>query len=399
MERGASGAPAHARRRLRLRRPRPRLRHVLEIMMGVLLANVGDAANVFISAYFAWALRSYPIILALLPGLANLRGGNMSAMAARISTRLHLGVEKPSVPSALRSEAAASLIASLVAGSFIALIAAEAAGVRILRAIGAAGVSSAIVLAVMIPFTASVAVWVYRKGLNPDNVAAPILTVAGDTVSIPSLVAAALLLDSPASEGVAAFTTLWAAMTGLVLAFRLGGRLSSIVRDISLSMLVTAFIESAAGGLLSRFRGILYAAGVIHVAASLLEDTGASSSVIASRSATLLHLYGTERTLARAPSMVVEASLGTLPSLLILTCIGVAWGRMLGLPVSLGRMLVVLVGGGSIVVIVGSTLAVLVALLAYKARLDPDNAALPLTTALVDLVGSISLVAFTTLLI
>ena len=373
----------------RLRFPlRPRPRYVLEIMTGTLIADAGDVANVFLSAYFAWALKAYPLVLALLPGLANLRGGNMSAMAARISTKLQLGVEEPRLRSALASESGPALSASIVAGVMIAVIAALASGVPLLRSIAAAGLSSAIVLTVMIPFTALVAVWTYRRGVNPDNVAAPILTVAGDIVSVPSLVAAVLVLDSPRVEGVLAFATLWAAATALLVAARLGGRLGSIVRDISIAMLLTAFIESLAGGILSRARDALYAAGVIHVVASLLEDTGAASSVIVSRSSTMLHLYGPERVVRETPSMVSEAVLGVAPALTVLAVIAGLWGRFLGLPVTAYRLAVTVVGGGLAVTAAGSAIGVATALATSRLNLDPDNAALPLITSIVDLIGS-----------
>jgi len=387
LRRGPWGALLGLRRPWGLRGPR--LRHVLEIMSGVLIANVGDIFNVFVSAYFAWALRTYPIILALLPGLANLRGGNMSAMAARISTRLQLGIGETSISGVMRSEAPAAVVASFAASVIIALMAAAASGISGLRAIAAAGISSALVLVAMIPFTVFVAVWVYRRGVNPDNVAAPVLTVVGDIVSIPSLVLAALLIASRSVEGIAAFLTLWAAFTGLVVAARLGGRLASTVRDLVVAMILTAVVESIAGGVLSRARAVLYTAGLIHIVASLLEDTGASASVVTSRSSTIIHLYGPERLLAYAPAMMAEALLGTLPNLLVLTGLGIAWGRILGLPLHPRGMLTAIVGGGSLIVALGSAMGVGVAAAAYKLSLDPDNAALPLITALVDLTGSL----------
>jgi len=379
----------------RRRRPRPRFRHVVEIASGILIANVGDVANIFISAYLAWALTRYPVILALLPGLASIRGGVMSSMAARLSTALQLGTLKPRLIEALEAEAAGVITATLLGTVMVALAASLASGLGFPECLSAAGISSAVVLLAMLPFAAAIAVFIYRRGVNPDNVAAPVLTVVGDIITLPSLAAAVVLLEpyGPRLEAAASLLVLWAAATTLFYSILGGGRLARVVRDSAIALALLGLLESGAGSVLARWRVVLYSAGLIHVVGSLLEDAGAAAAVVSSRSSTILHLYGPSRLAPALASMVIEAVLGALPGLAILSGIGYMSASLAGIPASPGNLLAALVGGGSILVAVGSVAGAGIAWLAYRLQLDPDSIAIPVVTSLVDLTGTIIVAA------
>ncbi len=381
------------RRRPRRRGPRPRARHVVEISTGILLANIGDVINIFLAAYLAWALREYPVILALLPGLASVRGGIMSSMAARISTGLQLGTIEARVREALSREAPVVTGVTLLGTVMVAAMASPASGVSFPEATAVAGLSSLAVLAAMIPFAASVAVFVYKRGVNPDNVASPILTVVGDMITLPSLALGVILLE-PHGRGVtglAALAVLWAALTSGMASARVGGRSWSVMRDSLVAMALLGLLESGAGGILARWRETLYAAGLLHVVGSLLEDAGAAASVIASRASTLIHLYGPERASRHAPAMVAEALLGSLPGLAVLVLIGYASALLTGIPAAPVNLAVGLILGGSLIVVIGSAAGIALARLSFRFQLDPDTTSIPVVTSFVDLIGSLTL--------
>ena len=168
----------------------------------LLLTVVGSAFAGGILGRMEEVIMLIPGVIILVPAILDLRGDVGASFGSRISSLLHLGSLEPTFrPSALLlNNISGAFSLSFVFSGFFGMFAhflsvflkLPSAGMWKLSMIGLfSGVLSS---SIMIPFTLSLAILSFRKGLDPDDIISPAIAVIGDGIAISSIWIATILL-------------------------------------------------------------------------------------------------------------------------------------------------------------------------------------------------------------
>ncbi|QGA81535.1 magnesium transporter [Halomicrobium sp. LC1Hm] len=148
-------------------------------------------------------LAAVPGLLVLVPALLATRGNVYGSLGARLGSALHQGVIEPTLgfgDERLNAAIAAALANGILVSGFAAVLGvvvlrvlgSESAGLATLVAISLlAGLLSGLLLTVAV---VTVVVVGYRRGLNPDTLAGPVVTTTGDVVGIATMLVAARIV-------------------------------------------------------------------------------------------------------------------------------------------------------------------------------------------------------------
>jgi mgtE-like transporter len=148
-------------------------------------------------------LRDVAGLIVLVPALLATRGNVYGSLGARLGSALHQGLIEPHFTLGdrrLNAAVAASVTNGLLVSAFAALLAAG-----LLLALGRPSASPATLVAIAVlsgaisgvPLDAAVVSVVflgYRRGLNPDTLAGPVVTTTGDVVGIATMLFAARII-------------------------------------------------------------------------------------------------------------------------------------------------------------------------------------------------------------
>lgn len=173
------------------------LRDLGEILPALVLASGGALGAGALLGAMVPHLREAAGVLVMVPGLMALRGNINGAMGARLGSAVHLGLLEPEDPlgPVARANVLASLVLSLAMGALVGALGwllSVVAGLPTisigrLTLVGAlTGVLSGLVLALI---TLGIVLTATRRGIDPDNVTGPLLTVVGDVITMGILLA------------------------------------------------------------------------------------------------------------------------------------------------------------------------------------------------------------------
>jgi mgtE-like transporter len=140
-----------------------------------------------------------PGILILLPGFFAMRGNISGTLAARLGAALHLGLLRHrGAQRFLKTNERASFALGVLASLFLGTVAYTGTwlffGINAPRIILLAAVAGIISNLIMIPVTARLTLWLFKRGHDPDNVMGPYITMIGDIVSIISVLLAVVVV-------------------------------------------------------------------------------------------------------------------------------------------------------------------------------------------------------------
>ncbi|WP_101295118.1 magnesium transporter [Halegenticoccus soli] len=150
-------------------------------------------------------LRVIPGLLVLVPALLATRGNVYGSLGARLGSGLHQGLVEPrfsvgdrrvnaAVAAALANGILISVLAAVMAYALLSVLARSVAPLSTLVAIALiAGVLSGLLLTAAVVGVVFVG---YRRGVNPDTLAGPVVTTTGDVVGIATMLFAARLVLS-----------------------------------------------------------------------------------------------------------------------------------------------------------------------------------------------------------
>ena len=159
----------------------------------LIICGVGEVFAGTIFGHMKDLFVSYPGLIVLIPAVIGMRGNIQTALGSRLSSAVHLGIIEPEnvlQNSVVHKNTYASLSLSIIMAFITAVVAyqsSKSAGIETISfpsLVLISVVSAAIASVFLIFITISVVVFSFSKGLDPDNVTAPILTTLGDTISI-----------------------------------------------------------------------------------------------------------------------------------------------------------------------------------------------------------------------
>lgn len=372
----------------------------------LIIADLGSLIGGIALGSITHTLEALPGLLVLIPAAIGMRGNIFGALASRLGTTIHSGLFETGrsrtgvLYQNFFAVSVLTLAISLLLG-FLAKVLSEAFGIRSISMLDFAvisilgGILSSLIVGV---FTVGLSIRAHRRGWDLDSVAAPLVTAAGDLVTIPSLWLATFAIRvewvTPVVAGVAVLGTLALSVRGLTSDLATTRR---ILRE-SLPILALAGLVDLFAGLVMEARIDQFVAlpALIIMVPPFLESAGALGGILTARLASKLHLGVISPRGRPEPVALLDASIILLFAVrsfavtavvthLAATVVGL---RSPGLLPLLEASLI----GGAIATVAAVVVGYYAAVATYRLGLDPDNHGIPIITSTMDFIGVMALV-------
>jgi mgtE-like transporter len=375
--------------------------------VALLLSSGGDLVAGLTLGAITGTLEALPGLLVLIPAAIGMRGNVFGGLGSRLGTSIHAGTFRVSrrLDTLVGQNVAASLALSLSISLVLAVLAkAVSVGFGVANSISIVDfvvisvvggmLSSLVVLLVVVVVTAACV----RFDLDLDNVNTPLVTAAGDMVTLPALFVATYLVGITGFTPAVAVICAGAGVIALVLSLRARlPILRGIVRQ-SLPLLALAGLVDIIAGITveKRIESFLTFPALLILVPPFLEDSGALGGILSSRVATKLHLGTVD--LSRSPWRAVgeDVLLVIAYALPVFFLLGVSADVVAAVfdlqsPGALRMIGVTMLAGAF-----ATTAAVVVgyygAVATYRLGLDPDNHGIPIVTSSLDFLGAVALI-------
>jgi mgtE-like transporter len=370
---------------------------VIVVMAGVLFSSMRDA------------LLDLPGLTLLVPGALAMRGNIYASLGARLGTALHTGQLSTDGRGSniLREEVLVVLVQTLLGTLFLALVGRVTAifldipTVSMVELAVTAMVGALVAGAVELAVTVRVAISAHKRGWDPDNVTAPVISAVADLVSIPSLLGAAMLVVwMPMSATYVIFTVLVLSMFVLVAIIARGDheRATTVLAASVPVLLVVLIIVLMPAIVLERMVEELVANPTILILIPpFVAVAGNLGAILASRLSSAAHLGLI--TLRGRPDRLVYQNLGVILLLSVLTfgALGLLT-QVTALVIGVGTpglwtLLTITLVGGLVVTVATSVAAYKVTAYTFVKGDDPDNVVIPIITSTMDALGTALVIA------
>ncbi len=352
-------------------------------------------------------LEELPGLLLLVPAAIGLRGNIFGALGSRLGTAIHTGTFSLArrADTVVGQNVLASMVLTLVLSAAVAAMAkvvgvvfglgstislAELVTISVLGGIGA----SLVILVITLLLSAGSV----RFGWDLDIVSGPLVSAAGDVVTLPSLVLASFAVEvAGLADAVAAMTAV-ATVVALVVALRSSLiELRRILRESIPVLLLAGTMDLLAGITIEkRLLAFTTLPALLVLLPGFLSSAGSLGSILSSRLATRLHLGLSIP--ASLPDRGARAEMaGTFllaMPMFAVTALAVqvgAWATGLDGP-GLGHMVGVAMLAGLLAMAFVAAIAYYGTVLAVRLGIDPDSYGIPLVTSSLDLVGAFTLI-------
>lgn len=353
-------------------------------------------AGAFLGKFFDKIMNEYPIILVILPGLMGLRGNIYGSLASRFTTMLHLGEITPSLKDRnVTKNIFISLLLSLVPVLVLWLIGAikirsPEIAIAVLLIVIASTVFAGVVLGYV---TALATIIPFKREIDPDAVAAPIVTSAADLITVPLLVSFMFLYEG-FSLGFYALFAVGLVLLGLLFRFsNIGKSDRRLFAEVLGVVGALAVVSSISGGLLETYSELIYASVIFSVMyPTVLDTTGNLGSIIGTKTSTRLHLGELESFFNRKilVEILVYSAVGALLGLLANLVAIFVVKATLGVDVGIVKPFILLY---PFVLFGVMWMAYFLSIIFDRTGLDPDNATVPAITTLADIISTLFIVA------
>lgn len=380
---------------------------IKQAFVALLISSGGDLLAGLTLGAITGTLETLPGLLVLVPAAIGMRGNVFGALGSRLGTAIHTGTFRLSwrrdgvvgqnvaaaVVLTLSTSAALAVLAKVLASAFGVADTISLVDFFVISILGGA-VSSVVVLGI----TLGVAALSARRGWDLDNVSAPLVTAAGDVVTLPALFLATFLVGLGGVTVAVAVVAVLVAVAALVAGWRSRRELARRVVRESLPVLVVAGAIDVIAGLTIEHQLESFVAypALLVLIPPFLEDTGALGGILSARLSSKLHLGIIDATArpqraARDDFLVVGMLAVPVFTLVALSAELASLAFGYASPGAL-QMVGIAVLGGVAATLVAMAVAYYGAIATYRLGLDPDNYGIPLLTSSMDLVASVALI-------
>lgn len=369
---------------------------ITDVLAGLFLGNLQET------------LLLLPGLLVLIPGAMSMRGNIFGALGSRLGTALHMkridGFDRKSkyirnnIYSSITLTIFTSIALAFIARALLLAAGFPSAGVLQLLLVSFIGgiVSGAILLAITfgITFLSNKHKW------DPDNVTSPLITAFGDFFTIPALALAAhFTLGAPVFYIMVMSVIVAAvAIINLVMVFTTesshdamvfrDGSYKNIVLQSVIVMLFAGALSAAAGLILeSSLHDLIGATIIIALVPAFLEEGGNIGNILSSRMATRLHEGRLDARLALDSEIKREVASSYILSLLVFPIVTVLVYLFGGFTQSLGKLLFTATIAGLLLTTIVVAVSIVVSIVSFRYKINPDNVTIPLITGTADIVG------------
>ncbi len=376
--------------------------------VALLISSGGDLVTGVTFATISNTLALLPGLVVLIPAAIGMRGNVFGGLGSRLGTMIHTGTFRISgrVDTEVGQNMSAAILSSLSTAALLAVLAKlmcemlvggtsiSIADFMVVSVVGA--ILSSIVVLVL---TVAVAGFCARRDLDLDNVAAPIVTAAGDMVTLPSLFLATYLLGIHLLTPIIAISC---AVIGVgAAAVGLRARVMPILRRIvieSLPILALAGVVDILAGITiqNRFDSFLKFPALLVMVPAFLEDSGSLGAILAARVSTKLHLGTLGESGASWRAAKNDVTLVYLYAIPVFVFLGITSTVVANVLNKASPGVVDMLAASLIAGFFATTASVVVgfysAVATHRFGLDPDNHSIPLVTSSLDLLGALSLI-------
>lgn len=376
---------------------------------GLLLMSLMSLVAGMVLGKMTGILESLPGLILLITPAIGMRGNIFGAMGSRLGTALHTGMFTTSLKpySILSQNIYASMINTVLISFALGLM---AWGVALLLKIESIGLVEFVLISMIggiissffvLIITVGVAVTGHNRGWDIDNMSAPIITAAGDMVTLPALFLAVILIGGNSTGYHTILFILFGVLAAacLLLTIRSGFDIMRGIIYESIPMLLIAGFMSTLAGLIinSRLEGFLMLPALLVMVPLFLEDNNALGGILTSRLSSMLHTGMFDPGMFPGKQIIPNFLLIYIYSLVVFPLVGVsayAASILMGIgSPGLGSMIFISTSAGLIAVTIVNLVGYYVAITAHKLRLDPDNHSIPMMSSIVDASGAMCLVA------
>jgi len=373
----------------------------------LLISSGGDLVTGLTLASITGTLTELPGLFILIPAAIGMRGNIFGALGSRLGTQIHAGTFRVSrrvdtlfgqnigaaIVLSLTISAALAVLAKVVSSAFISTPAISVVDFMVISVIGA--IISSIVVGVL---TVGVAAFCARRSLDLDNVAAPIVTAAGDIATLPSLFLATYFVGFRFVTPVIALLCAVLAVGSLIVAVRANLPTMRRILVESLPVLALAGTVDLMAGITieKRLESFITFPALFVLVPAFLEDSGSLGAILAARISTKLHLGTLEPGRGSLRAVGPDIMLIFVYAVPVFFLLGVSadiasWAVDLASPGFIDMILVSMLAGT-----LATTFAVMIgfygAIATYRLGLDPDNHGIPIVTSSLDLLGAFALI-------
>ncbi len=373
-----------------------------ETLFSLTFCTIGDLITGVTIGYFTNKIHVLPALLVLIPPAIGMRGNIFASLGSRLGTYLHtgelvIGREGSLLKDNINSSFSLTFLMSIYIG-LLAWIIAEyfkmrASFIDLVLISLLAGIFSAFL---MIFFTFLIAFLSYKRGWNPDNITAPLITLAGDIITLPLLFFSMEIVLFLNLQEKIALIVIFIIASIVNLFFSLKTEISKRILLESLPILaICGLLSSFSGSILgAKFEKIMKIAAILTIVPAFLEDGGAIGGILAARFSSALHI-GEIR--GKASKKVKNLFLTMhIVGIFIFPLIGIFGyiaGNIMGLQgYNILKMILISLIAGQIVIFIVNLLSLYISTIAYKFGINPDNVAIPILTSLMDFIGMFCLI-------
>ena len=372
------------------------------------LSSTGELVAGIVLAGIAGTLDELVGLAVLIPAAIGMRGAIFGAMGSRLSTSIQTGLFELNLRRGVLAEnVQAAAVLSLVSGVFLAILARMLCGIlgvetelSVVDYIVISTVGGIIAGLLLLGITVLVARLSVARGWDMDNIATPMLTAAGDILTLPSLVVATFLIGIPVfSSALGATLVVAAAATGFF-GLRFGAEnLKRILTEsfpiLALTGTVTILVGVALQDREEQFTTLLALSILLP---AFLQEGGALGGILSSRLSSKVHLGLIEPRGIPQFAAFRDFTLTYIFAAGVYVFVGAAshFIAVVLFPPGSSPGLLAMIGISALAGLITTTTAVLAAYygstVSYRLGLDPDTYGIPIITAAVDLLGFMSLI-------
>jgi mgtE-like transporter len=384
--------------------------------VALMISSVGDLLAGATLGSMSEALSALAGLMILIPPAIGMRGNIFGALGSRLGTAMNIGTFELSwrKGSLLRQNFEASLLLTVImsflmgvmASGIATLLGVEAEPVEVFVFISVAGgVLAGIVLVFINILVAFIG---FRRGWDIDNFSAPIITAAGDIVTLPMLfLAAILVMDGYISQAFLEAFALVLLVIAAYLSWRVwrmkAGETRRIVVQTAPVLVLCIVLDIGAGLTIeNELEALVASAALLVLIPPFLEDANALGGILTSRLSSMLHMGLLEPRKVPGKLALENFAIIYIFALWVFTLVGVtayvvAWALGLGSP-SLVNLVGISLLAGMLTVTVLNLISYYVAIYTFKFNLDPDDHSIPITSSAIDFVGAIFFIAVVVLI-
>jgi mgtE-like transporter len=384
--------------------------------VGLMISSVGDLLAGATLGSMTETLSMMAGLMILIPPAIGMRGNIFGALGSRLGTAMNIGTFELSMRkgSLLRQNFEASLLLTVImsflmgvmASAMATLLGAEAEPMEVFVFISVVG---GVLAGIALVFINILVAYVgFERGWDIDNFSAPIITAAGDVVTLPLLFLAAILVrDGYTSEAFLEAFSILLLVIAVYLTWRVWRMRKEETRRIVVQtapvLVLCILLDIGAGLIIDNEIGALVAsAALLVVIPPFLEDANALGGILTSRLASLLHMGLLEPKKVPGKLALENFAIIYVFAIWVFTLVG-ATAYIVALAMGLGSpSFFELVGlsllAGMLTVTVLNLLSYYVAVYTFRFNLDPDDHSIPLTSSAIDFVGAVFFIAVVVLL-